>query len=202
MFTGIVAATGSVEDLQPRGADMRLVINAGGLSLFGCSEGDSIAVSGVCLTMLNIQDDQFCADVSTETLEKTTLGQLKAGNPVNLELAMQATDRLGGHIVSGHVDGVGHLVSRYEDGRAERFEFKVPVGLKRFIAEKGSVCINGVSLTVNEVNDDQFSVCLIPHTLEVTTLGDLQVNDKINIEVDLMARYLDRLLSERALSAE
>ena len=164
--------------------------------------GDSIAVSGVCLTMLEPEETGFSADVSNETLELTTLGNLGSGQQVNLELAMGLEDRLGGHMVSGHVDGKGRLLSRRKDARAERFEFEVPAGLARYVAKKGSICIDGVSLTVNEVDGARFAVCLIPHTLEVTTLGDLQAGDEVNMEVDLIARYLERLTDPELQAAE
>jgi riboflavin synthase len=198
MFTGIVMARGRVIEASPAGGDMRLHLNSGDLDLSNCSPGDSIAVAGACLTMLDPEPRSFYADVSAETLALTTLGNLHAGSVVNLELALTLQDRLGGHLVSGHVDGMGTLLGRFEDGRAQRFEFEVPPELARYIAFKGSVTIDGVSLTVNAVVDAgqaaKFSVCLIPHTLEVTTLGGLRPGDQVNIEVDLVARYLERLL--------
>jgi riboflavin synthase len=194
MFTGIVSAKGSLQEKAALGGDVRLRIECGGLDMKNSQEGDSIAVSGVCLTMLEPDESGFFADVSTETLELTTLGKLEPGLPVNLELALALEDRLGGHMVSGHVDGSGHLVSRRGDARSERFEFELPASLARYVATKGSVCIDGVSLTVNDVDGAKFSVCLIPHTLEVTTLGLLQPGDAVNIEVDLIARYLERLV--------
>jgi riboflavin synthase len=159
----------------------------------GYKVGDSISVSGVCLTMLEPDETGFSADLSVETLEKTSLGDRHTGDSINLELAMRASDRLGGHLVSGHVDGLAELVSRTEDARSERFLFKTSRGLARYIAPKGSACLDGVSLTVNDVDDNRFSICIIPHTLSVTTLGSLSVGDKVNLEVDLIARYLDRL---------
>jgi riboflavin synthase len=143
--------------------------------------------------MLEPEETGFSADVSNETLELTTLGNLEPGQQLNLELAMGLEDRLGGHMVSGHVDGKAQLLSRRKDARAERFEFELPADLARYVAKKGSICVDGVSLTVNDVNGPRFAVCLIPHTLEVTTLGDLQAGDEVNIEVDLIARYLERL---------
>lgn len=194
MFTGIVETTGIIKTMATIGGDCRLRIDTGGLSLAGCSEGDSICVSGACLTMLEPDEAAFSADVSQETLDLTTLGGLKEGDPVNLELAMQMNDRMGGHLVTGHVDGLARLVSRHPDGRAERFEFEVPAALARYIARKGSACLDGVSLTVNAVEGPRFTVCLIPHTLEITTLGRLQPGDPVNLEVDLVARYLERLM--------
>jgi riboflavin synthase len=159
----------------------------------GCKVGDSISISGVCLTMLEPDTTGFSADLSVETLDKTSLGKRRPGDSVNLELAMRASDRLGGHLVSGHVDGLATLVSRTVDARSERFVFESERALARYIAPKGSVCLDGVSLTVNEVEDNRFSICIIPHTLSVTTLGGLAVAEKVNLEVDLIARYLDRL---------
>lgn len=194
MFTGIVSSKGSLQEKIAVGGDSRLRIECRSLDMQGCREGDSIAVCGVCLTMLEPHESGFLADVSKETLELTTLGNLQPGRPLNLELALALEDRLGGHMVSGHVDGIGRVVSRRQDARAERFEFELPADLARYVARKGSVTIDGVSLTVNDVNGARFSVCLIPHTLEVTTLGMLRTGDAVNIEVDLIARYLERLL--------
>jgi riboflavin synthase len=193
MFTGIVETRGTLERKIEIGGDCRLVIHTGELSLASCRTGDSICVSGACLTMLDPEPDRFAADVSQETLTVTTLGQVDEGGRVNLELAMGLEDRIGGHMVTGHVDGKARLLSRYEDARAERFEFEAPHDLARYVARKGSVCLDGVSLTVNEVDGDRFSVCLIPHTMEITTLGQLQPGDEVNLEVDLIARYLERL---------
>ncbi|HKX55916.1 MAG TPA: riboflavin synthase [Xanthomonadales bacterium] len=195
MFTGIVMSRGTVLEALPLGGDLRLRIHSGSISLDDCMEGDSIAVAGVCLTMLQPRGLEFFADVSAETLALTTLGTLQVNSTVNLELALTLQDRLGGHLVSGHVDGMGKLLGRHEEGRAERFEFELPHTLARYVASKGSITIDGVSLTVNEVRDNEFSVCLIPHTLQVTTLGKLQRGHQVNIEVDLVARYLERLLS-------
>jgi riboflavin synthase len=200
MFTGIVSAKGLVRDITATGGDSRLLVECPAMHLEKCREGDSIAVSGVCLTMLAPGPRGFHADVSRETLDLTTLGSLDAGSEVNLELALGLEDRLGGHMVSGHVDGKGRLVKRYPDARAERFEFEVPMHLARYVAKKGSVCIDGVSLTVNEVERNRFAVCLIPHTLEITTLGALRPGDEVNIEVDLIARYLERLVNPDVLS--
>ena len=201
MFTGIVTAKGSLRQKIPLGGDCRLWIDCGPLALAGARSGDSVCVSGVCLTMLepvvetavNAGGGHFQADVSRETLGLTTLGGLQEGQAVNLELALQAQDRLGGHLVSGHVDGMATLVSRRPDARAERLEFEVPGALARYLARKGSVCLDGVSLTVNDVDGRRFGVCLIPHTLAVTTLGALRPGERVNLEVDLVARYLERL---------
>jgi riboflavin synthase len=205
MFTGIVMSRGSVLEARQSGGDMRLHINTGALDLSDSTEGDSIAVAGACLTMLEPASRTFFADVSAETLALTTLGNLQPGSAVNLELALTLQDRLGGHLVSGHIDGMATLIDRHADGRAQRFEFELPQELARYVAPKGSVTINGVSLTVNEVQGAKFSVCLIPHTLEVTTLGELQPGQQVNIEVDLVARYLERLLvggAEPAIAAQ
>jgi len=198
MFTGIVNAKGTLKEKIAIGGDARLRIECGSLDIQSSREGDSIAVSGVCLTMLEPAESGFLADVSKETLELTTLGNLQPGLPVNLELALALEDRLGGHMVNGHVDGMGCLLSRRQDARAERFEFELPADLARYVARKGSVTIDGVSLTVNDVDGVRFWVCLIPHTLEVTTLGMLRSGDAVNIEVDLIARYLERLINVKA----
>jgi len=195
MFTGIVTARGTLQEKTMVGGDCRLKIACGNLNLGSSQPGDSICVSGACLTMLEPAGACFHADVSQETLSLTTLGQLREGQAVNLELALGLEDRLGGHLVSGHVDGMARLISRREDARAERFEFEVPQSLARYVARKGSVCLDGVSLTVNDVDGCRFGVCLIPHTLEITTLGGLQPGDEVNLEVDLIARYLERLMA-------
>jgi riboflavin synthase len=195
MFTGIVASKGTLREMNMTGGDCRLHIACSKLDLESAHTGDSISVSGACLTMLEPGTSGFFADVSLETLGLTTLGQLREGQEINLELALGLEARLGGHMVTGHVDGKARLTSRHQDARAERFEFEVPGQLARYIAKKGSVCIDGVSLTVNEVEGLKFSVCLIPHTLEVTTLGGLGGGDEVNLEVDLIARYLERLMA-------
>jgi riboflavin synthase len=193
MFAGIVQAQGIVSARRERGGDVELVVAADGLDLGHACIGDSIAVSGVCLTVTQIAGTSFISDVSRETLGRTTLGGLASGSRVNLEMALKAGDPIGGHLVSGHVDGIGRLLTRRAEARSERFEFKVPAELARYVARKGSVCIDGVSLTVNEVQGTRFTVNLIPHTLAVTTLGSLAAGGQVNIEVDLVARYLERL---------
>ncbi len=198
MFTGIIAATGTVSRIQNIGGDWRLTIRSETLDLSSVQPGDSIAVSGVCLTALAPTSQQFSADVSRETLACTTLQHWHEGDLVNLELAMQPQSRLGGHIVSGHVDGVGELVSRLPDGRSERLVLRVPPALARYIAHKGSVCLDGVSLTVNEVNGNEFGVNIIPHTAERTTLHLFKAGRRVNVEVDVIARYLERLLQGAA----
>jgi len=193
MFTGIVAATGKLVSRDSYDGDLRIRFEVPPELMVGCKIGDSISISGVCLTMLEPDADGFSADLSVETLDKTSLGNRRPGDKVNLELAMRASDRLGGHMVSGHVDGLAKLISRTEDGRSERFLFETDRSLARFIASKGSACLDGVSLTVNDVDDNRFSICIIPHTLTVTTLGSLAEGEVVNLEVDLIARYLDRL---------
>jgi riboflavin synthase len=198
MFTGIIAARGTIDSIRDSGGDWRICIRSNDLDFSDVATGDSIAVSGVCLTALNITKQGFEADVSRETLACTTLEGWQRGDQVNLEKALMAQGRLGGHIVSGHVDGIGELVSRTPDARSERLVFRVPRDIARYIAHKGSVCIDGVSLTVNEVGHDTFGVNIIPHTAERTTLHGYRPGRKVNIEVDVVARYLERLLEGRA----
>jgi len=193
MFTGIVASTGTLQTRESHDGDLRIRFEVPAFLMDGCGVGDSISISGVCLTMLDPDATGFSADVSVETLDLTSLGHRQPGDKVNLELALRASDRLGGHLVSGHVDGLAKLISRTTDARSERFLFETEHKLARFIAPKGSVCLDGVSLTVNIVEDNHFSICIIPHTLEMTTLGGLGVGQSVNLEVDLIARYLERL---------
>ncbi|BCX89605.1 riboflavin synthase [Methylomarinovum tepidoasis] len=194
MFTGIIQAIGTIETVTPRGGDVRLTVATGKLPLDEVKLGDSIAVSGVCLTAVELGECAFAADVSRETLSKTTLGHARVGSPVNLELAMTPTTRFGGHIVSGHVDGIGEVIAKWDDGRSVRFRMRAPRELARYIAAKGSICVDGISLTVNHVDGVDFEVNIVPHTLKETTLGTTTVGDKVNLEVDLIARYLERLL--------
>jgi riboflavin synthase len=196
MFTGIVLAKGRVASMAERGGDLELGIDAAGLDSARLNVGDSIAVQGACLTVTRKQGACFFADVSRETLGLTTLGKLKAGSSVNLEPSLRAGDALGGHMVSGHVDALGRLRKMAEDGRSRRMEFELPAGLMRFVAPKGSICVNGVSLTVNKVEGVRFDVNIIPHTIKETTLGELRVEDEVNIEIDVVARYLERLMSK------
>lgn len=193
MFTGIVAATGKLQSRESLQGDLRIRFEVPSELMVDSKIGDSISISGCCLTMLEPDATGFSADLSVETLDKTSLGDRREGDSVNLELAMRASDRLGGHLVSGHVDGLATLVSRTADARSERFVFETDRSLARYIAPKGSACLDGVSLTVNDVDDNRFSICIIPHTLTVTTLGGLAAGQKVNLEVDLIARYLDRL---------
>ncbi|HWG76763.1 MAG TPA: riboflavin synthase [Steroidobacteraceae bacterium] len=198
MFTGIVQDIGWVQALERRGADLRVTIGTQRLELSRAALGDSIAVAGVCLTAVGLATHRFDVDVSLETLARTTLGGWQIGQRVNLEPALRAGDALGGHMVAGHIDGVGELLARSAQARSEQLRFRVPPELSSYLARKGSVCIDGVSLTVNAVEGDDFEVNLIPHTLEVTTLGQLAVGGRVNIEVDLIARYVQRLLGESA----
>jgi len=193
MFTGIIKGLGTVADLQAQGGDTRIVVDCGATDLGQVALGDSIAVSGVCLTAVELDGTCFAADVSQETLSLTTLGGLDIGTQVNLEGALRAGEPLGGHLVSGHVDGFGVLESRTQDARSCRLVFSVPRALRRFFAPKGSVCVDGISLTVNEVDDDRFGVNIVPHTMAHTTLGDRQTGDRVNLEIDVIARYLARL---------
>src|ERR1700754_314712 len=195
MFTGIIQAVGRIARLEPRGGDVRLVVDTAALDMADVTLGDSISVSGVCLTVIDFDAKSFAADVSNETLAHTTLGKHKAGDTVNLEKALRLADRLGGHLVSGHVDGTGKVVSVVPDGRSLRWTFEVPSDLARYIAHKGSVCIDGTSLTVNEVNGHRFGVNLIPHTVEHTAFSARRPGDAVNIEVDVVARYIERLLA-------
>ncbi|MEY2625135.1 MAG: riboflavin synthase [Gammaproteobacteria bacterium] len=194
MFTGIVQDVGQIVTLERRGGDVRLRIAVDRLSLAVTRAGDSIAVSGVCLTALEIDTKGFSADVSNETLSLTTLGALEVGSRVNLEPALKAGDALGGHLVSGHVDGLGEVLEVREDARSVRMRFACPPSLAKYFARKGSVAIDGVSLTINEVGPTEFSVNLIPHTQAVTTLGEFKPGRRVNLEVDQVARYVERLL--------
>ncbi len=194
MFTGIIEAQGRIREIKRSGDDCRLRIDAGALSMLDVQLGDSIAVDGVCLTVVQFDQASFAVDVSGETLRLTTVGGFKAGRYVNLEKALTPTTRLGGHLVSGHVDGVGTIESRQHVGESIQFRVRVPDGLAKYIAVKGSVCIDGVSLTVNQVSGAVFEINIIPHTAEVTTIGEYSAGRQVNIEVDLIARYLERLL--------
>ena len=180
--------------MQPLGGDVRLVVDATDLGVEGVALGDSISVSGVCLTVVDIAASKLAFDVSNETLSCTSLGALQTGSSVNLEKALRLADRLDGHLVSGHVDGVGRVISIEPDARSQRWTFEVPAELAKYIAGKGSVCVDGTSLTVNETDGARFGVNLIPHTIAVTTFKDKRVGDAVNIEVDLIARYVERLL--------
>ena len=194
MFTGIIQAVGTVKSLQSKGGDVALSISTGQLAMANVVLGDSIAVNGVCLTAVQLGESHFVADVSRETLSLTSLGSLSTGSSVNLEKALTLQDHLGGHLVSGHVDGLGVVESRRHDGRSEWFKIKAPDVLAKYIAAKGSITIDGVSLTVNRVDGCDFEINIVPHTLQETIIGGYQAGTKINLEVDLLARYLERLL--------
>lgn len=197
MFTGIIESLGRVAQIEPRGGDVRMLVESADAYLEDTALGDSVAVSGICLTVREKTARGFYADLSLETLHATSSGGWKPGRRVNLEKALTPHKPLGGHLVSGHVDGLGHLIEKHEEARSWRMRFEVPTELAKYIARKGSITIDGISLTVNEVEDRTFGVNIIPHTLSQTTLGDLQPGDAVNLEVDLIARYLERLLAAR-----
>ena len=203
MFTGIIEGVGRLAACEPRGGDVRFSFATGSLPWLETAGadvrmGESIAVNGVCLTVIGFDADGFQADASTETLALTTLGALQVGAALNLERAMRPTDRLGGHMVSGHVDGIGTVLSVHGDARAQRWRFAAPAGLLKYIAKKGSICVDGVSLTVNEVDREGFEVALIPHTVAHTRFAETAVGEAVNLEIDLVARYVERLLGARA----
>lgn len=195
MFTGIIQAVGRIERIEPKGGDWRVTIDTGELDLSDVAIGDSIATAGVCLTAIELGPRHFVADVSGETLSVTTFGERKAGDRVNLEKALRLSDRLGGHLVSGHVDGIGQVKAVTPEARSTRFQIEAPLALARYIAAKGSITIEGISLTVNRVDGCLFDVNIVPHTQEKTTVGDWRVGTRLNLEVDLVARYLERLLT-------
>jgi riboflavin synthase len=197
MFTGIIEGVGRLAARQPQGGDVRFTFATGSLPFAGVQLGESIAVNGVCLTVIAFDAAAFQADASTETLTLTTLGALAEGAALNLERAMRPTDRLGGHLVSGHVDGLGTVLSIHDDARAQRWRFAAPPALLRYIAKKGSICVDGVSLTVNAVDDTGFEVALIPHTVANTAFAHAAVGAPVNLEIDLVARYVERLLQGR-----
>ncbi len=202
MFTGIIQAVGEIRSLEPRGGDVRLTIATGKLEMRGVVLGDSIAVNGVCLTAVALEGPRFAADVSRETLSLTTLGDLKAGSAVNLEKALTLSTPLGGHLVSGHVDGVGEVLQRDQDARSWRLRVQAPAELARYIAPKGSICVDGTSLTVNRVEGSLFDLNIVPHTIEETIIGAYRAGTQVNLEVDLVARYLERLiLGDKAADA-
>ena len=197
MFTGLIEGVGRLAAREMRGGDARLRIEIGTLPWGAGADvrmGESISVNGTCLTVVAFDDTGFEADASNETLGLTTLGEVDVGRALNLERAMRPTDRLGGHLVSGHVDGVGTVVHAWADGRAQRWVFEAPASLRRYIAAKGSICVDGVSLTVNAVDDSGFEVALVPHTIAHTAFGETRAGDAVNLEVDLLARYVERLL--------
>lgn len=198
MFTGIIEGLGRLAAREDRGGDARLRIDVGSLPFDRVALGESIAVNGTCLTVVAFDADSFEADASTETLALTTLGRLPPGAALNLERAIRPDDRLGGHLVSGHVDGVGAVQSVVEDARAQRWRFSAPPAVLRYVAKKGSICVDGVSLTVNGVDATGFEVALVPHTVANTAFAGTGVGDPVNLEVDLVARYVERLLAPSA----
>ena len=197
MFTGLIQGVGRLRTREARGGDLRFTIDVGTLPFKDVALGESIAVNGCCLTVVDFDASSFAIDASNETLALTTLGALGEGAALNLERAMQAHERFGGHIVSGHVDGVGRVVDIQPDARAQRWRFAMPQALAKYIAKKGSICVDGVSLTVNEAGEDFFEVALIPHTISHTAFAETRVGDAVNLEIDLVARYVERLLQER-----
>ncbi len=198
MFTGIIEGVGRLAARDTLGGDVRFTFDVGTLPFENVQMGESIAINGVCLTVIAYDATRFQADASTETLGLTTLGQLTDGAVINLERAMRPTDRLGGHMVSGHVDGLGQVLSVHDDARAQRWRFAAPAALLRYIAKKGSICVDGVSLTVNEVDEQGFEVALIPHTVANTAFAATAVGSAVNLEIDLVARYVERLLGAGA----
>ena len=194
MFTGIIQAVGQVVSLEKKGGDLRLHIASSDLDWSDVELGDSIAANGVCLTAVQLPGQGYVADVSVETINFTSIALWKKGDSVNLEKALTPSSRLGGHIVSGHVDGLGEVIARKPDARSERFEIKAPRELAKYIAHKGSITVDGISLTVNAVDGDVFELNIVPHTLDWTTMREYQVGTKVNLEVDVIARYLERLL--------
>lgn len=194
MFTGIIEAVGNISAAEQKSGDLKLTISTGKLDMSDVQLGDSIAVNGVCLTAVELGQDYFVADVSNETIEHSATGKLQQGAEVNLEKALTPTTRLGGHLVSGHVDGVGEVISRDEDARSVRFVIKAPDQLAKYIAHKGSITVDGISLTVNQVSGAEFELNIVPHTLQETIIRHYQPGTQVNLEVDLIARYLERLL--------
>ena len=197
MFTGIIQAKGSIHEVHPSEKGAVLVINSDGLDLTDSNVGDSIAVNGVCLTATKLKENFFTADVSQETLNCTTFSELTKGQHVNLEKSLRLNQGIDGHLVSGHVDGVGEVCSVYSEGESTRLKIKVMTDLMKYIAKKGSICINGVSLTVNSVIGNIFDVNIVPHTLSATTLGDLNEKSKVNLEIDIIARHVEQLISHK-----
>ncbi len=197
MFTGIIEAIGKIELIEEIDSDKRFVITSDSLKLSDVQQGDSISVNGVCLTVVDVQEKGFSVDVSVETLSCTTFNELAAGDQVNLEKALQLSSRLGGHMVSGHVDGKGIIQKKVADARSERFEIKFPAELGKYICKKGSICIDGVSLTINDTDESTFSVNIIPHTLKETIFSDYIEGRQVNLEVDIVARYMESLIADK-----
>ena len=202
MFTGIINAIGQVQTLKATGGDIRIRISTGELDLSNVALGDSIATNGVCLTVVALPGDGFWADVSRETMQHSSLAQLKSGDRVNLEKALTPSTPMGGHMVSGHVDGVGEIIAHKLDGRSHRYTVQAPSELAHYIAQKGSICLDGISLTVNDVSDNLFYLNIVPHTVGQTTINEWHVGRRINIEVDVVARYLERLIQGKAIQTK
>jgi riboflavin synthase len=194
MFTGIIQTTGKISAIDQHGGDSRFVFNTGNMDLSDLNVGDSVAVNGACLTIIDKDDDSFSADLSKETLDLTTFSKLEVGASINLEKAMQLSDRLNGHMVSGHVDGIGKVLEMSDDARSVRYTIEIPTALSRYLSKKGSVTVDGVSLTINAVKGNTVSVNIIPHTLSETIFSEYEAGSRVNIEVDLIARYLDKLI--------
>ncbi|EKO3395551.1 riboflavin synthase [Vibrio fluvialis] len=195
MFTGIVEAVGTLTAITPKGEDITISVDAGKLDMSDVKLGDSIATNGVCLTVVEFNSHSYSADLSLETLKKSGFADYKVGDKVNLEKAMLPTTRFGGHIVSGHVDGVGEIVERNPVGRATELWVAMPAELSKYVAEKGSITVDGISLTVNDLRKNAFKLTIVPHTTQETTIDHFQVGRKVNLEVDVLARYLERLLN-------
>ncbi len=194
MFTGIISAVGRVANIEVQNGDWKVTIQTGQLDMSDVQLGDSIAANGICLTAISFTENSYVADVSGETLKVTTAGDWTIGTEVNLEKALRLQDRLGGHLVSGHVDGVGEVKRITQDGRSWRYKIEAPLALAKYIAAKGSICVNGISLTVNQVEQNEFDVNIVPHTRQETTIKTLQEGSRVNLEVDLLARYLERMM--------
>jgi len=202
MFTGIIQAQGNIQEIRISDKGAVFVFNSNSLDLSDVSIGDSIAVNGACLTVKKLDNNSFSADVSQETLKCSTFSQLEKGQSINLEKSLRLDQGIDGHLVSGHVDGVGEVVSLHKEGECTRLKIKVKYDLSKYIAKKGSICINGVSLTVNSVEADIFDVNIVPHTLSVTTLGELIENSSVNIEIDIIARHVEQLISHKTSSGK
>jgi len=197
MFTGIIEAIGEIELIEDIDSDKRFVIASESLNLSDVQRGDSISVNGVCLTVVDLQENSFSVDVSVETLSCSTFNELAAGDQVNLEKALQLSSRLSGHMVSGHVDGKGTIQNKIVDARSERFEIKFPAELGKYICKKGSICIDGVSLTINDAGESIFSVNIIPHTLQETIFSEYTEGTQVNLEIDIVARYMESLMADK-----
>ena len=197
MFTGIIEATGSITAISPKGGDYQVTVNSGSLDLSDVALGDSIATNGVCLTVVALHSDGYVADVSNETVKNTGFAHYRTGQRVNLEKAMLPTTRFGGHMVSGHVDGIGKVASIIDNGRAKDIWLEMSSELSKYIVKKGSVTIDGISLTVNDVNSSQFKLTIVPHTSAQTTLENINIGDDVNLEIDIIARYVERLITNK-----